>query len=162
MDRTEHRDVCELVETGPSPDFEEFVASARGGMRLMPEAYGERKTRVLKSDAGDFAKWLRARHPDVPVEVKEAEKLVLRSSDIWLPLVLLASDITLVMYLNIVSSYMYDRLKGALSRDRTRVHLDVEFQDGESGSVKRFSFEGDHQALKAAIKKFDMNHFFDG
>jgi hypothetical protein len=159
MDRLERRDVCEFTEARPSEKSQAFLATGRG-LRIVPEPYGEVDSDVLKPDTGDFTKWLRATHPDLRVEVPAARKLVLHSNEIWLPLVLLASDVTLVMYLNVVSNYVYDRMKGAIRGHKARVHCSAEYVDAESGTVKRFDFSGDHESLVAITDKLNLDSFF--
>ncbi|VXB97296.1 hypothetical protein PSEUDO8BK_40548 [Pseudomonas sp. 8BK] len=51
-------------------------------------------------------------------------------------------------------------MKGSLKGESPRVHFSAEFQDNHSGKIKRFTFEGDHESLKSAIKRFDANEFF--
>lgn len=161
MSVLEHKDIAEVVDVTDDTAYRQFAASNKG-LALVPEEYGEKNELLLKSDGGDFTKWLRAAHPDVPAVVQgQAPKLVLRSGDYWLPLVFLASDIALPVYLNIVASYLYEKMKGALKNDPTRVHLSVMYEDKESGKVKRFNFEGDAEALQKAIKKLDLNKFLD-
>jgi hypothetical protein len=132
------------------------------GLELVAEQYGEGKQVAMKSDAGDFAKWLRTHNPEVNVTLEtRTPKLVLRSGDIWLPLVFLASDIALPVYLNLVASYLYDKMKVVLKGETTRIHLCAEFEDKANGKIKRFTFEGDAEALQKVIKRFDLNEFLD-
>ena len=106
-------------------------------------------------------KWLAEVQPDLRVDLPSADRLVLRSNDIWLPLVFLAQNVSLPFYLGLVTNYVYDRMKGALRGERPRVHLSAEFLDGKTDSVKRFNFEGDADALKDAVKAVNLDEFFD-
>lgn len=162
MDELAPKDISEISDVSDVTDFDEFLASQSSGLRMVSEPYGPDGERVIKPDAGDFLKWLRAAQPDVHVEVLPGRKLVLHSGDVWIPLVFLAKDIGLPVYLNLVSSYLYDRFKAALRGDKPRVHLSAEYVDGVSGSIKKFTFEGDHEALRSAITKFDAKGFFSG
>lgn len=163
MPDLEPKDICEFV-TVPSDDkFRAFLAKAPSGIALVPEHYGEHEAPVIKASAGDFAKWVAFAHPNVKIELPgKVERLVLHSEDYWLPLAFLASDIALPIYLNLVASYIYDRMKGALRGDKPRVHLSVEYEDKTAGVTKRFNFTGDPETLKATVKKIDLNQFFDG
>src|SRR4029450_9456954 len=97
--------------------------------------------------------------PSLPVEVPPSEhRLVLRSGDYWLPLAFLASDVALPVYLNLVASYIYEKMKGVLKGDRARVRFSAVYED--RGVLKRFDFDGDQDALKTAIKKLDPNEFY--
>lgn len=158
----EPKDACDLTVVENDAAFLAFYAKNSSGIEMVAEQYGEAKQMVVKSDAGDFAKWLRIHQSAVHVALEaKAPKLVLRSGDIWLPLTFLASDIALPVYLNLVASYLYERMKGALKGETARVHLCAEFEDKPSGRIKRFTFDGDAEALQKAIKRFDLNDFFD-
>lgn len=117
---------------------------------------------VLAPDAGDFAKWMASNHPEVAVEALKGDHLALHSHDIWLPLVSLAGDVTVQVYLGIVSSYLYDRFRGALARTKPpQVSLSVEVIEDGDGKRKRLEFEGDHAALRELLTKIDGNKLLE-
>lgn len=158
----EPKDACELHNVEDATAFLAFSAKHQSGLEMVAEQYGESQQAAVKSDAGHFAKWLRANNPELNVVLEsKAPRLVLHSGHIWLPLVFLASDITLPIYLNLVASYLYDRMKGGLKGESTRVHFCVEFEDKANGRIKRFTFDGDAGALENVIKPFDVNGFLD-
>lgn len=162
MSILEPRQVAEIVELDDDPAGYEFATRAAGGIRIVAEAHGESRSVALRESAGDFAKWLKRISPGVPVELQvPAERLVLRCGDYWLPLVFLAKDVALPVYLGLVSNYIYDKMKGALAGDRTRIRFSAIFEDRRAGVIKRFDFEGDSEALEKAIKRFDLNEFLD-
>lgn len=162
MPLLEPKDVCDLITIEDDTAFRAFAAKNPSGLEMLAEEYGETKQVVLKPDAGDFAKWLRAYDPSVKVALNtKAPILVLRSSDVWLAFAFLANDIALPIYLNLVASYLYEKMKGTLKGETTRVHLCAEYEDKVHGKIKQFSFEGDVEALQKAIKQFDLNKFFD-
>ena len=144
-------------------EFGDFLTSGGRGLRFVPEVQASDAVPTLASDGGDFAKWLRQTHPTVEVNApKVVARRVLRSADVWLPLVYLAGDTSLQIFLNMVASYLYDRAKGSLKGDKAaRVHLKATFQDKSSGKTKRFEFEGDGETLAKTIKRLDLNEFFD-
>lgn len=156
------KDICDLRSVEDATAYRAFSAKHPSGIEMIAEQYGEGQQVAVKSNAGQFAKWLRANNPELNVVLEsKAPKIILRSGDIWLPLVFLASDIALPIYLNLVASYLYDLMRGALKGDSTRVHFCAEFEDKVSGRIKRFTFDGDADALKSAIKRFDVNEFLD-
>lgn len=158
----EPKQVCEIVTVEDDTDFITYKKSNPTGLVMLPEQYGESKQLVLKSDAGDFAKWLKTNASTIKVKVGKADqRLVLRSGDYWLPLVFLASDVALPIYLNLVANYLYEKMKGALKGETACVHLSAVYEDKTTGVVKRFNFEGDAEALQKAIKRFDLNQFLD-
>ena len=156
MSSLDPKDVTELSVVKSDEAFRTFIQASPSGIALVPEAYGDKAIPVCKVDGGDFVKWLGFTHPEIKVSVPEApERLILRSSDHWLPLVWLASDVVLPVYLNLVASYLYDRMKGALKSDKHRISFSAEFEDKASGTVKRFDFSGDAESLQKAIKSLD-------
>lgn len=158
----EAKEICEIVSVANDPDFNDFIKTNPKGLAMLPEKLPYSQKLAMKSDAGDFAKWLQANSPDLTVEIKPADqRFILRSGDYWLPLVFLANDISLPIYLNLVSSYIYEKMKGALKGEKSRVHLSVEYQDQQNGIIKRFNYEGDVDTLQKTIKKIDLNKFLD-
>ena len=159
----EPHDLCEVVAVEDPADYEAFLRSDPSGFQMVPERHGDSEVLVLPSHAGDFAKWVRRHRPDVAVSSGCVEgRLIRRANDVWLPLVYLAQDVALPVFLGLVTSYLYDKMKGALRGDRTRVHFSVEYEDARAGVVRRFNFEGDAEALNETLKQFDVDRFLDG
>ncbi len=162
MTSLEPKTKCELRSIEGDAAFRAFSVKNPSGLEMVAEQYGEGPQVAVKSDAGSFAKWLRVNSPELNVVLEpKTPKLVLRSGDIWLPLTFLASDIALPVYLNLVASYLYERMKGELKGESTRVHFCAEFEDKHNGKIKRFTFDGDADALQKAIKRFNVNDFLD-
>src|SRR5882724_5950466 len=150
------KNVCEIVRFEHNSDFRAYLATNPTGLAIVPERRGEADELILKGDARMFAKWITINKPSVFVDIQKADKeLQLRSSDHWLPLVFLATDVALPVFLHIVAAYLFDRLKGALRGESARVHLSVVYEDKTAGLIKRFNFEGDAETLQKIIKKFD-------
>ena len=156
------KEVCEILTVSSDKEYREFLNSSTADIAFIPEQYQNYKGPVMKGDAGNFSKWLHKKEPELKVEIFKAEgKLELHSADLWLPLAFLGTNITLPVYLNIVASYLYDRMKGSLLGEKKRVHMEAIYEDEKDGVVKKFSFEGDAETLKDTIKKLDLNKFLD-
>lgn len=156
------RKICEFRDIDHDSDFREFMEANPTGIAIIPEKYGNLENPSHKSRAGDFAKWMKLTNSQINVSLKPAnQRIVLRSGDYWLPLVFLAQDVTLPVYLNLVASYIYDRMRGTLKGENPTVRLKAEYHDKKHGVTKLFVFEGDSQALADTIKKFDINQFMD-
>ncbi|MCR1770876.1 hypothetical protein [Burkholderia glumae] len=139
----------------------EYFSSGQGGIGLVPEPYGNTSL-GLKADGADFAKWLKQQRPELPISLPiSSPRITLHSVDVWLPLIYLSSDVAMPVLLNLVSNYLYDKLKGKLPQDRPKVHLSVMYQNKRDGTTKRFEFSGDDDSLSKAIKRFDLDNFFD-
>jgi hypothetical protein len=159
----EPKEVIEVL-TVDDPEFARFIETNPSGLAIVPDRWRDYPEPVLPPNAGDFAKWLRAKNPSVSVQVVRTDKpLLLHSGDYWLPLVFLASDVSVQVYLNMVASFLYDKLKGALKGEPPpRVHLSAEYIETPDGTViKRFNFDGDMDALDRAKKLFDANKFLN-
>ena len=162
MSILEPKDICELVAIDDDSAFKNYLGSDPSGFAVVTEKYPDCEGDVLLSGAGDFAKWVRRNAPEIKVKVNKADKhLMLRSGDYWLPLVFLASDVTIPVYLNIVANYLYDKMKGSLKGEKNRVHLSAIYESKKEGVSKRFNFEGDSDSLQKTITKFNLNEFMD-
>jgi len=140
------------------PDLEEsaFLTSGNGVFfRAKAKASGGTKP-VLSSEAERFGKWIKQQHKEVQISIQKAPTLSLHSQEFWMPFVILASDYSIQVYLGLVTSYIYDRLKGSLKQDRHTVHLSVVYQEA-SGKFKRFEYKGSVEGLKACVKPVDIN-----
>lgn len=156
------KETCEIIPVDDNHQYYEFVNSCSADVAFVPEQYPDSKGFIMKADAGNFAKWVRKTKPELKIDLRKSDgKLILRSSDLWLPLAFLANNVALPMYLNLVTSYLYDRMRGALRGEKPRVHLDAIYEDKQDGVVKKFRFEGDIDGLEKVIKKFDLNKFLD-
>ena len=102
----EPREICEWIAVEDETAFRLFLDNEPNDLLMVPEEYGETGRPLLKADAGDLAKWLKANHPEIQVGVREADRLILRSSDFWFPLAFLAGNVGLPIYLNLVSNYL--------------------------------------------------------
>ncbi|MCX7070528.1 MAG: hypothetical protein NTW01_05975 [Gammaproteobacteria bacterium] len=142
-------------------DCRDFLDSTRTGLRFIAEAQYGGSPASLKADFGDFAKWIRLQKPDLIIQIPQGTpKIALHGADIWLPLIQLAADTSMQVFLNMVASYLYDRAKGALKTDVPRVHMSVIYQDKKQGTAKKFEFSGDNEALAKVIERFDLDNFF--
>ena len=161
MDFFDEKELCEIVIIDNDEEFKDFLNSNPCGLIVLPEKHPGCDDLVMKDDAGDFSKWLIQNNPELKVEVRKTDKWqLLRSSDYWLPLVFLASDVTLPFYLSLVANYVYDRMRGALRGERARVHFEAYYEDKEKGATKKFSFHGDVETLQQTIDRFNVDKFY--
>lgn len=142
--------------------FRKYISNGPKGLLFVHEPFGGIEGVVAQPDTGEFVKWIKINNPEIAVETQKYQKqLALRSNDFWLPLVFLASDVTLPIYLNLVASYLYDKSKGLLRGEQNRVHFSAVYEDKSTGKSKKFIFEGSGEDLKMPIKKFDVNKFME-
>lgn len=158
----DEKEICEIVTVSDSQDYKSFLESSFYDVALVPEYYREIPGLSMKPDASAFAKWLKSERAELRIDMrKDCKQVELYSNDIWLPLAYLSSDFALPVFLNLVASYLYDRMKGALRGEKQRVHLEVMYEDKQAGVAKKFRFEGDVESLEKAVKKIDVNQLME-
>lgn len=117
----------------------------------------------ISNETGPFKKWLKVKHPEVELIVPENKsKFDLHDYTLVMPLVNLATDMSLVNYLTLVLEYTNYCFKGRLKSDKNEVSINVRYENENTGERKEFNFKGSEVALKASIKKFDVNKFMEG
>lgn len=156
MSHTSRDTGSQVYDFEPSEEEARFLATGRGIQILPHESFRDFEGRIHQPEAYRLAKWLRQKEPNIPIAIEDAPVVELRSDEYWLPLVFLATDVTLPFYLNLVANYVYDMARGALKHDRTSVHLEAIHQDAKTGKTKRFIYRGSVDGLKACVKKFDI------
>lgn len=141
----------------PSKELQEFDKGS-SGLKVVPEIYNGSEEKSISRDTGAFIKWLN-NHESVKIEYDpNAKKISLNNNEYWLPLVYLASDTSVQVYLGMVTNYLYDKLKGSLKgeKEKTKVHIKLECKDGDK--YKKFTYDGNIEGLER-IKKIDANEF---
>ncbi|ELI9047162.1 hypothetical protein [Pseudomonas aeruginosa] len=111
-------------------------------------------------EAGPFKKWLKINHPEVEVVTpQDATIYDLHDYSFIMPLVNLVSDMSLPNYLALVVQYLETYRSGRLEGESDEVQISAFYQDGTT--TKEFNFKGSTDALKASMKKFDLNKFME-
>lgn len=80
----------------------------------------------------------------------------LHSFDIWLPVIWVATNVLLPFAVNLVSNYIYDKLKGREEDDEAQV--EVTFIVKRKKEEKRLHYKGDAKTFKEAFDKIDLNN----
>jgi len=162
MIELEQKDTIRDESIEPPIDFPDFFEKSKGILCHPEEKFRDYEGPVLKPDTFRFAKWVKQKHSNIHIDVRSAEAMAdLRSNDFWLPLVFLASDVSLPVYLNLVANYIYDMARGALTHDKRSVHLRAIHKSAETNETMEFSYDGSVDGLKACIKKIDLNKLMD-
>jgi len=156
------KNIVEEIPVSDNSEYASFLKDGNNGILVVHEKYRNSDEIVAQPDSGQFIKWIRINHPEIKVEEQLYEKrLVLHSNEYWLPVVFLASDVTLPIYLNLVASYLYDMSKGLLKGENQRIHFSAVYEDKKKGITKRINFDGDENSLQKTIKRFDVNQFMN-
>ena len=116
----------------------------------------------IAQETGNFKKWMKLNHPDVEVIVPNNKpKFDLHDYSLVMPLVNLATNMSLVNYLGLVVAYADYCFRGKLNGEHNEVQINVFFEDTKLGKKKNFNFIGSKEALESSIKKFNLNEFMD-
>jgi len=148
------------IETlsNPSQEFQNFYLKSKG-IKIVPKFYNGTKEKVLQRDSGTFAKWVHKNHTKINIDYNpDIKKVSLHNNEYWLPLVYLASDTSVQIYLGLVVNFLYDKLKGALKGEKAKVNFSFEFK--EEGSYKKFSYSGDVEGLEK-FTKINLNKLLE-
>jgi len=157
----EPKDAFTVEPIDDNPDLASLMQAHTEGILCVPESVVKRSShKVLTSQTYDFAKWLRKNREDITIEVAESDGTrELHAGDLWIPIAILAVNMSVQVYLNLVSSYIYDRVKGALKHDRTNVHVEVYYKESPEGVTMRFRYDGSVEGLQEVATRFNINKF---
>ncbi|MCM3743880.1 hypothetical protein M3193_06965 [Sporosarcina luteola] len=90
----------------------------------------------------------------------EEKTLALHSFDIWIPFIYIGSTVLLPLTINLVSSFVYDKMKGR-PNDEPTVHFDLLVEDKEKGKSKHLSYKGSAKDFKKSFEKIDVNKLWE-
>jgi len=120
--------------------------------------------RAFQPDTVNFYKYVKQKSNDFAVELFENKDdikiLSLHSFDIWLPTIWIGSAILLPFVINLVSSYVYDQLKGR-EKEEVTVQLRVVIENENKGKSASIFYKGSGHDLKEAFEKIDLNKFWE-
>ena len=159
----ETKDMHKVEVMEDNPELISLMQINTNGILCVPEnVTRQSQYNVVMPQTYDFAKWIRKNREDFIIDVAKSEGIKsLHSHDFWMPIVILASDISVQVFLGLVSSYIYDRIKGALKHDKADVHVQAYYKETPDGVVKRFSYNGSVEGFEKVAKKFNVNRFLD-
>jgi len=157
----EPKDTYKIEVINDNPELISFMQENPKGILCVPENVTKQSQyNVVMPQTYDFAKWIKKNRKDITIDVAESEGIKsLHSYDFWMPIVILASDMSVQVFLGLVSSYIYDRIKGALKHDNANVHVQAYYKETSEGVIKKFSYEGSVEGFKNVAKKFNINKF---
>jgi len=155
----ETKDTHKIEVIEDNPELISLMQTNTKGILCVPESItGQSRYNVIMPQTYDFAKWIRKNKEDITIDVAESEGIKsLHSHDFWIPIVILASDMPVQVFLGLVSSYIYDRIKGALKHDKTDVHVQAYYKETPYGVIKRFSYNGSVEGFEKVAKRFNIN-----
>lgn len=123
---------------------------------ILPHLHGDDKY-YFSQEAIDFAKFCKQADADVKSDIladyDKIEVRELRSFDIWMPIIWVASNVILPTVLGIVANYISARTMG---REHENCKVVVDFIIKSGDTTKELHFDGDAKSFKEAFKKIDL------
>jgi hypothetical protein len=121
--------------------------------------------RAFQPDTVSFYKYsIVNKNNDYNIELfenKGEEKiLALHSFDIWIPTILIVSEVLYPIAINLVSSFVYERMKGR-PNDEPTVHFNLIIENKDKGTSKNLSYKGSIEGFKESFEKVDINKLWE-
>lgn len=135
-------------ETQTKFEFIDFLA--------IPARY-EKNEFYFAQETIDFIKFCRNQSHEHSFDVLADDDIEIRSLhsfDIWMPIIWVASSVLLPFAINMVSSYIYDKMKG---REKEDANVDVTFFVKKGDKEKYIHYSGDAKTFKENFEKIDLN-----
>lgn len=105
----------------------------------------------------NFLKYCRQNNSQYNIDVLADADIKIRSLhsfDLWMPVIFIASDIMLPFAINMVSNYIWYKMKG---REKEDAKVDVTFIVKREKEEKKLHYCGDAKAFKETFEKIDLN-----
>jgi len=127
---------------------------------VLPTPY-ENSKYYFAQEAVNFVKYCRAINKNIKTDIlADSEKIEVRSLhsfDIWMPIIWIASNIDLPIAINLVSNYIYDRMKG---RENEECTVKLSIVSKNKDNFKELHYDGDAKTFKEKFEKIDLNSFW--
>lgn len=154
--------------TNVSLDYSEYYAEKNVSREIqekfgcndflaVPKKYGENQY-FFAQETVDFIKTCRKRKPEYSFDILadgDIEVRSLHSFDIWMPVIWMASYALIPIAMNLISSYIYDKMKG---REKEDVNVDVQlYVKADDGKEKLISYHGNAKGFRECFEKIDIS-----
>ena len=122
----------------------------------VPTVY-EENNYFFAQETVDFIKFCRSTSPEYTFDILAEEDIQIRSLhsfDIWMPIIWVGSSILLPFAINMVSNYIWEKLKG---REKEPAQVNVTFYTKDGKKEKAIHYSGDAKTFKETFEKIDLN-----
>lgn len=123
---------------------------------ILPSKYTDDKY-YFAQETIDFVKFCRGNDQSTSIDILTEGDINVRSLhsfDIWLPVIFIASNVLLPFVVNLVSNFIYDKMKGREHED-ANVNVDIIIKNGKK--EKRIHFDGDAKSFRDLMEKIDLD-----
>lgn len=142
------RDYCEKQDVSTTKIEEnDFIA--------LPTSYEQEY--FFAQETIDFLKFCRESDSDHKYDVFSDGDISVRSLhsfDIWMPVLFVAESILLPIAINMVSNYIWEKMKG---REKEDAQVDMTFVVKNGKKQKSIHYKGDGKTFKESFEKIDLN-----
>lgn len=134
------------------------IQSKLGNVDILavPAAY-ENDEYYFAQETIDFIKYCRSNSSEHTFDVLAEDDIQVRSLhsfDIWMPVIWVASSVLLPFAINMVSNYIWEKMKG---REKEPANVDVTFLTIKGDEEKYIHYSGDAKTFKESFEKIDLN-----
>lgn len=123
---------------------------------VVPSEYKENEY-YFAQESVNFVKFCRQQNIENSIDLLADSDIQIRSLhsfDIWMPVIWVTEFILLPAAVNLVTSYIYDKLKG---REKEEAKVDVTFIVNREGEEKTLHYSGDAKTFEESFEKIDLN-----
>ena len=104
----------------------------------------------------NFLKYCRQTKPEYSADVLADGDIKLRSLhsfDIWMPVIWIGSNIVFPIVINLVSNYIWEKMRGREQED-TKVNITIIVQ--QENEIKELHYDGDAKTFSERFEKIDI------
>lgn len=156
-------DIDDIIQKSDlNPDAKNNLSKST--LILLPASFPSSNQRGnFASETPNLLKYIRIAHPEIKVGIFEnpgEEKIrVQQAADIILPIILFetAKSISIEILLDILSSYLYDKLKGDPNLDKARIKTEILVKKTRKRTTIHVKYEGPISGLKEINKSVRSN-----
>lgn len=116
---------------------------------------------LFAQETVDFIKYCREKDNEHKYDILSDGDIRVRSLhsfDIWMPIVLITQSVLLPFAINIVSNYIWDKLKG---REQDEAEVDMTFIVKEGNKEKSIHYKGSAKEFKESFEMIDLNKMWE-
>ena len=124
-------------------------------MIVLPYKYGDGEY-YYAQETINFLKYSRQTNQKLTIDILPDGDIKVRSlhsSDIWMPFLWIGSSIVLPLLVNLVSNYIWDKIRGR-EQENSNIHVTIMVQQGQNS--KELQYNGDVKNFIETFEKIDF------
>lgn len=116
---------------------------------------------LFAQETVDFIKYCREKDSEHKYDILSDGDIMVRSLhsfDIWMPIILITQSILLPLAINMVSNYIWDKIKG---REKDDADVDMTFIVKKGNREKALHYKGSAKEFKESFEMIDLNKMWE-